>query len=76
MTKRTDPQPLTDPTAPGAWMTVEEVLALLDVARSTLDKWRARPDAPFPAPKRLPNGAVRYLRVAVSAWLDALPDAA
>ncbi len=68
--------PLTDLTAPGEWMTVEGVCALIGVARSTLDGWRKRPVNPFPAPKRLPNRNVLYRRAEVAAWLDELPEAA
>ena len=68
--------PLTDLTAPGEWMTVEEVCELLDVARSTLDGWRKRDDSPFPAPKRLPNRSILYRRAQVAAWLDGLLEAA
>src|SRR3954468_226126 len=41
-------------TTVGEWMSVEDVLELLGVARSTLDGCRKRPMYPFPAPKRLP----------------------
>lgn len=76
MAKTTNLKPLPDPSAPGAWMTVEEVLQLLGVSRRTVDGWRKRPHDPFPSPKRLPNGCIRYSRIAVCCWLDALPDAA
>ena len=76
MTKRASSQTPSDPTAPGAWMTVEEVCDLLGETRSTLDKWRKRPEVGFPVPKRMPNATIRYSRAAMSAWLDGLADAA
>ena len=63
-------------TTVGEWMSVEDVLELLGVARSTLDGWRKRDAHPFPAPRRLPNRNVLYRRAEVAAWLDALPMAA
>ncbi|SNR39080.1 helix-turn-helix transcriptional regulator [Blastococcus mobilis] len=68
-------------TTVGEWLTVDDVCELLrtpdgPLSRKTLDKWRARAVAPFPAPRRLPNRSVRFLRADVAAWLDALPLAA
>lgn len=56
------------------WMTVADVMTELDVARSTLDKWRATGRGPrF---KKLPNGELRLKRADYEAWLDQLPEAA
>jgi len=57
-----------------AWMTMVEVCEALDVARSTIDEWRATGRGPRFV--RLPNGQLRIRRVALEAWLETLPKVA
>jgi predicted DNA-binding transcriptional regulator AlpA len=52
------------------WMSYEEVLEELDVARSTMDRWRA--DSRAPRFVRLPNGALRIRRDRLEEWLEGL----
>jgi excisionase family DNA binding protein len=53
-------------------LTIEEVIAELRVPRSTFYRWRQRGTAP-PAVK-LPSGAVRISRAALTRWLRSLQD--
>lgn len=55
-------------------LTVEEVLAELKVARSTLDAWRR--SKRFPAFRRLPNGQLRLERAALEKWIPQQREAA
>ncbi len=55
-------------------LTVEQLCAELQVARSTFYQWRQVGKAPRCI--RLPNGAIRIRRVDLDAWLTALADAA
>lgn len=55
------------------WLTVPEVLDILQVPLSTWEKWRARRLGP-PA-KRLPSGKLRIRRSDLEAWLDDLEAA-
>jgi predicted DNA-binding transcriptional regulator AlpA len=54
--------------AGGSYMTFEQVLAELQIARSTLDGWRRK--RLFPAFTRLPNGQLRLKRIDFVAWVD------
>ncbi len=54
--------------AGGSYMTFEQVLAELQIARSTLDGWRRK--RLFPAFTRLPNGQLRLKRVDFTAWVN------
>ena len=55
---------------PDELLTVEEVLTELRVPRSTFYRWRQNGTAP-PVVK-LPSGAVRIRRTALTAWLRGL----
>jgi predicted DNA-binding transcriptional regulator AlpA len=55
------------------WLSYEDVLADLDVARSTLDDWRRSGRGPIF--KRLPNRELRIRSSAYDAWAQALEDA-
>jgi predicted DNA-binding transcriptional regulator AlpA len=55
-------------------LTIADVCAELDVARSTFYDWRARKVAP-PCIK-LPNGELRVRRADLDAWLSAHEEAA
>jgi excisionase family DNA binding protein len=55
-------------------MTIDEVCAELDVARSTFDEWRAKGRAPRCL--KLPNGRIRIRRVDFDAWLDSCEERA
>ena len=50
-----------------ALLTIAEVLAELQVARSTFDTWRSVGSAPECI--KLPNGQIRIRRRALEAWL-------
>ncbi len=66
-----DPAPATpadEPAAaPGALLTIEEVIAELRVSRAAFYRWRRRGTGP--AEVRLPGGGVRIRRSALQAWL-------
>ena len=55
------------------WMTMQEVLDELGVARSTWDGWRQA--GTVPQGRRLPNGELRYERSEVEAWVESLEAA-
>lgn len=55
-------------TTGGSYMTLEQVLAELQIARSTLDGWRRK--RLFPAFTRLPNGQLRLKRIDFDAWVN------
>ncbi|MEV1295077.1 helix-turn-helix domain-containing protein [Pseudonocardia sp. NPDC049635] len=55
-------------------LTVEQLCAELQVARSTFYQWRQLGRGPRCV--RLPNGAIRVRRTDLDAWLAALTDAA
>ena len=55
-------------------LTIAEVLAELQVARSTFDTWRSVGAAPECI--KLPNGQLRVRRADLESWLDAREDAA
>ena len=55
-------------------LTVEQLCAELQVARSTFYQWRQLGRGPRCV--RLPNGAIRVRRSDLDAWLAALTDAA
>lgn len=55
-------------------LTVDQVCAELQIARSTFYQWRQVGKAPRCA--RLPNGAIRIRRDDMDSWLAALEDAA
>jgi predicted DNA-binding transcriptional regulator AlpA len=55
------------PSGAGTLLTIAEVLAELQVARSTFDTWRAIGLAP--ACIKLPNGQIRVRRSVLDAWL-------
>ena len=56
--------------APGALLTIEEVIAELRVSRAAFYRWRRRGTGP--AEVRLPGGGVRIRRSALQAWLHCL----
>ena len=56
--------------APGALLTIEEVIAELRVSRAAFYRWRRRGTGP--AEVRLPGGGVRIRRSALQAWLHRL----
>jgi len=56
--------------APGALLTIEEVIAELRVSRAAFYRWRRRGTGP--AEVRLPGGGVRIRRSALQAWLRRL----
>lgn len=53
-------------------LTVAEVCAELDVARSTFFEWRAKKRAPRAI--KLPNGGLRIRRVDLDRWLSMCED--
>lgn len=55
-------------------LTVDQLCAELQVARSTFYQWRQVGKAPRCV--RLPNGAIRVRRDDLDAWLASLADAA
>jgi predicted DNA-binding transcriptional regulator AlpA len=55
-------------------LTIDEVCADLDIARSTFYDWRAKKRAPRCI--RLPNGAIRIRRTEYEHWLDSHEEAA
>jgi len=57
---------------PDELLTLDQVAAELKVSREALYRWRRRGSGP-PA-IRLPGGAVRIRRSALSGWLRALQD--
>ena len=52
------------------WVTIQQVMEELGVARSTIDKWRR--DGKFPKFRKYPNGSLRVEHAAVEAWRDSL----
>ncbi|WP_224389268.1 AlpA family transcriptional regulator [Pseudonocardia sp. ICBG1293] len=62
------------PVAGTEQLTVEQLCAELQVARSTFYQWRQLGRGPRCV--RLPNGAIRVCRADLDAWLAALADAA
>lgn len=62
------------PVAGTEQLTVEQLCAELQVARSTFYQWRQLGRGPRCV--RLPNGAIRVRRADLDAWLAALVDAA
>lgn len=68
-------KPQDRPPAPGKeQLTVEQLCAELQVARSTFYQWRHLGRGPRCV--RLPNGAIRVRRADLDAWLAALVDTA
>jgi excisionase family DNA binding protein len=57
---------------PGELLTLEQVAAELKVSREALYRWRRRGTGPPSI--RLPGGAVRIRRSALTGWLRALQD--
>ena len=55
-------------------LTIADVCAELDVARSTFYDWRAKGRAPRCI--KLPNGELRILRADWDAWLDSCAEEA
>lgn len=55
-----------------ALLTVAEVLAELQIARSTFDTWRSLGTAPECI--KLPNGQIRVRRCALDSWLASHSD--
>ncbi len=55
-------------------LTVEEICAALDIARSTFDEWRAKGRAPRCL--KLPNGKLRIRRDDYDNWLESCLEAA
>jgi excisionase family DNA binding protein len=58
------------PPAPDPLLTIEEVIAQLQVSRAAFYRWRRRGTGP--AEVRLPGGGVRIRRSALDAWLRRL----
>lgn len=52
------------------WMTLQEVLTELGVARSTFDRWVVTGRGPRMV--KLPNGQLRCRRADLEAWLETL----
>jgi len=57
---------------PDELLTIEEVIAELRVPRSTFYRWRSKGIAP--RVMKLPSGAVRIRRTALTEWLRGLED--
>jgi predicted DNA-binding transcriptional regulator AlpA len=57
---------------PTSLLTIAEVLAELQVARSTFDTWRSLGSAPECI--KLPNGQIRIRRCALDSWLASHSD--
>jgi predicted DNA-binding transcriptional regulator AlpA len=55
-------------------LTVDEICAELDIARSTFYEWRAKKRAPRCI--KLPNGDIRIRRAEYERWLDSREEAA
>jgi predicted DNA-binding transcriptional regulator AlpA len=55
-------------------LTVDELCAELDIARSTFDEWRVKGRAPKCL--KLPNGRIRIRRVDYEAWLSSCEEQA
>lgn len=55
-----------------AWLTLPEVLAEIQVARSTFDLWRGTGRGP--RAKRLPNGELRISRRTLDEWWERLAE--
>jgi predicted DNA-binding transcriptional regulator AlpA len=55
-------------------LTVDQVCAELDIARSTFDDWRAKGRAPRCI--KLPNGKLRIRRADLERWLESCLEAA
>ena len=55
-------------------LTIDQVCAELQVARSTFYDWRVKGRAPRCL--KLPNGEIRIRRADLDRWLDGLEDAA
>ena len=55
-------------------LTVDEVCAELDIARSTFDEWRAKGRAPKCL--KLPNGRLRIRRSDDESWLASCEEVA
>jgi predicted DNA-binding transcriptional regulator AlpA len=67
--------PVTKAAAPrDTLLTIAEVLAELQVARSTFDTWRNLGSAPECL--KLPNGQIRVRRSALEDWLSSLAELA
>jgi excisionase family DNA binding protein len=60
---------MTGMTGEREFLTIEEVLAVLRVSRSTFSRWRRQGSGP--AIIRLPGGGVRIRRSALDRWLRA-----
>jgi excisionase family DNA binding protein len=58
------------PAAPDALLTIDEVIAQLQVSRAAFYRWRRRGTGP--AEVRLPGGGVRIRRSALQQWLRRL----
>lgn len=67
--------PVTRSAAPrDTLLTIADVLAELQVARSTFDTWRGLGSAPECI--KLPNGQIRVRRSALEDWLSSLAELA
>lgn len=62
------------PTPEDIWLTVDQLCAELQIARSTFYEWRAKERAP--KCHKLPNGDIRIRRADDERWLADLMDAA
>lgn len=55
-------------------LTIAELCAELDIARSTFYDWRAKGKAPRCI--KLPNGEIRIRRAELDRWMDGLEEVA
>jgi predicted DNA-binding transcriptional regulator AlpA len=63
-----------DPPGPRKHLTIADVCAELDVARSTFYDWRTKGRAPRCI--KLPNGELRIRRADLDTWLDSCAEEA
>jgi excisionase family DNA binding protein len=54
------------------YLSITELCSQLQIARSTLDRWRTLGEAPKSF--RLPNGKIRFRQSDVEEWLNELSD--
>ncbi|GAA2517993.1 helix-turn-helix domain-containing protein [Pilimelia columellifera] len=66
--------PIRRPNDPNTLLTVAEILAELDVPKSTFFRWKAIGKAPRTI--KYPNGSLRVRRRDLDAWLESHTEAA
>jgi predicted DNA-binding transcriptional regulator AlpA len=65
-----DPQRASPPPALDQYLSVKEIVAMLDISRDTLFVWQSA--GKFPRPDFKPNRRVsRWLKSTVEAWIEA-----